>query len=1264
MATHTSGDPSKAARWLVAAWLLAAGAGPGRAGDDAAVVAAQQKAQALRGMGKLGEAIAQFERAVSLAGRVFGADSLEAAGLLHELGQLYRDTDQLDRAEAALARSLKNAEAVLGADHADVATILESLSLVHNRQGEAARAEPLLRRCLKIREARFGKDHPLVANTLNELALTCADLGRHEIAEPLYRRSLAIYEARLGPNAANAVNVRNNLAMLYYKTEQYDKAEPLYVRSLAAKEALLGPDHPDVATVAANLGKLYEQMGAHAKAEPLLERSLGIREAKLGKDHVQVAHSLSHLGDLYRRTGRFDRAAENYQRCLRILELRRGGGHPEVATALTALALVYQLTGEDVRARDLYLRALRIDEARKDDRAAAVTLNNLAAVYQSLGQYGQAEDLYRRGLAIREAKLGQYDKAEPLFARCLRIQEQKLGPGHRDVAVTLTNLGRLYDERGRHAEAEAVLRRAVAIHEAGGGVDAFELAGPLNNLGSACQHLGRVADAIARYERCLRITEKHFGKNSIKAVATLNNLAGVYQDTGQYAHAEPLYRRCLDILGDRLGASHPRVITAWNNLATLYAADGAWAKAADACDRGRRMQREHIVRTLVALPEAEQLAYLRHEDAAPLHWVLSLGLHRKDDAKIVEQSAAWLLNGKAVARQALAERTLLSRDGADPKLARLVVELREVRSRLARLALATPAPGAEEGLRRTWEALVAKEADLGKRLGRDGGAVRPAPWVELGAVRTALPADAVVVEMARFDVRAFGARPGEPRWQPARYAAWVIPPPGRGAVTLVDLGPADRIDAAVAAVRRGMAAAPRQVRELGEPDAERALRPALQALADLVLEPLRPHLAKAPRWLLSPDGALWLVSWAALPWTKDSYVAEHHLVSYLVSGRDVLAAPATGAVQPPQLFADPDYDAAPAPLAARPRAAVPLTGQRLRGTIGDWKVSFAFHEGGRLVIHDEDAGGEVAGEGRWTLEGATLTLQTKLARFEGTVQGGTIGGKRTTAEGTDAWQCRLPPGLVAPADDDGLRSAGARLKLPARVPRLGGTAVEAALVLPRLKSFTGESPRLHVGAEASEAAVKALRRPRVLVLATHGYFLAAPPAPPADPAARPKHAATDARAQPVDHPLLCCGLLLAGCNRRAQAGPDEDDGVLTGLEVVGLDLRGCELVVLSACETGLGEVQEGEGVAGLRQCFQLAGAGTVVATLWQIPDRPSAQQMARFFELLAAKKGKAEALAQAQRDRIAARREEFGAAHPFFWAAFTVTGEPPAPANP
>ena len=222
---------------------------------------------------------------------------------------------------------------------------------------------------------------------------------------------------------------------------------------------------------------------------------------------------------------------------------------------------------------------------------------------------------------------------------------------------------------------------------------------------------------------------------------------------------------------------------------------------------------------------------------------------------------------------------------------------------------------------------------MGQHLGRPA---RDDPWVAPEEVRRALPADAVLVEIARFRVFNFQAKGTERRWGPPHYAAWVIPPAGRGEVRLIDLGAADVIEADVAAVRRAIQPDLAALRERGEPAIETALRPSLEALADRVLRPLLPHIGDAKRWVLSPDAALWLVPWAALPLEKDRSAIEDHPIHYVVSGRDLAQAAAPPAAGQALVMADPDYDLDPAAVQQAARQvlrgrAAPPTELALRG---------------------------------------------------------------------------------------------------------------------------------------------------------------------------------------------------------------------------------------------------------------------------------------------------------------------------------------------
>ena len=186
--------------------------------------------------------------------------------------------------------------------------------------------------------------------------------------------------------------------------------------------------------------------------------------------------------------------------------------------------------------------------------------------------------------------------------------------------------------------------------------------------------------------------------------------------------------------------------------------------------------------------------------------------------------------------------------------------------------------------------------------------------------------------------------------------------------------------------------------------------------------------------------------------------------------------------------------------------------------------------------------------------------------------------------------------------------------------------------------------------------------PRVLHLATHGFFLDREISPPEAAEEIDGAGAGSARKRltRLENPLLRSGIVLAGANTVGDkdAPSNVEDGWVTAEEIALLNLHGTELVVLSACQTGLGDIKTGEGVQGLRRAFLHAGARTLVTSLFEVPDAETRELMQRFYANISVGQGKLGALHGAQIGMIEARRQERGAAHPFYWASFVLVGNP------
>ena len=211
--------------------------------------------------------------------------------------------------------------------------------------------------------------------------------------------------------------------------------------------------------------------------------------------------------------------------------------------------------------------------------------------------------------------------------------------------------------------------------------------------------------------------------------------------------------------------------------------------------------------------------------------------------------------------------------------------------------------------------------------------------------------------------------------------------------------------------------------------------------------------------------------------------------------------------------------------------------------------------------------------------------------------------------------------------------------------RLDGTRQEGI----DIASLLGVEPWL--AEKAVKEKLESITSPLILHIATHGFFVED------QPETFHQEQLLSARKLPItkqENPLLRSGLALAGANwKNKQFRPPSEvgNGILTAEEVSNLDLSETELVVLSACETGLGDVQTGEGVFGLRRAFVLAGAKTLVMSLWKVPDQQTQELMTEFYRRLFWGEGRGEALRNVQLEM----RKKYP--DPYYWGAFICQGE-------
>lgn len=958
----------------------------------------------------------------------------------------------------------------------------------------------------------------------------------------------------------------------------------------------------DRATALSNRAALHHTLGQYGEAARLHEEARSLREKWRARDPAAYVGSLVEIGSLRTTIGDYAGARHVLEEALRAAERDVGPRSAAAARALVQLGRLHAATSDLGVAEDEYRSAIDIQQVTLglDHLDVAATRIALASLYLVKGDLARAQQSLVAGQAVIYGRLGP---AHPRFAEALLLG-----------AVIET-------ERGNISTAEPVVETALAIATRALGPDHPELSAGYAALGRTLVETGNLGGALAVLQRGLQLAEKGFGRDSPRLIPLLLGMASVHVWLDDGSSAEVHAARAQRLAETLVGAESLDNALALNTLAAA---------------------RHRLNRSSEALALLRRARSIWERRTGPGHFrLVSLEDNLSALCSATGDLQAAVQHAELAA--ALVERAF---GPSHPRAADVYASLARIRIRTGDV------PGALVALSRSVDAHEAGTDSL----------------LTLGSEdrkRWMMASMAADVDLAvSFHVR------HAPRSADARRLALltILRRKGRVLDAVIDgkrlqsrlvsgedVAEAERLFAIRSRIReemekagRGLASLPPEELLGLETEAEQLRVRQRAREADFYSR--RPKITiEAVQSAVPPGAALVEIVWyrpleqpggpGLLRWGTPRYAA------YVLH--------ATGEPQWVELGDAATIDRESAALRqamARPagegaeqraRALDAIIMEPVRPLLRGARTILLSPDGALSVV---PFGALVDEAGRYLMERYLFTYLPSGRDLLSLASPRRNPGEAVIVANPDYGV----PAVSAPTPATSLASpGGAPPAVTRRFMPLPATMEEASTLLSMLPGA-----RLLSGGAASEQALNALHGPRILHIITHGFFsreLAAHPDPGTGAGASAMLPAVT-RNLPGEAALRRSGLALSGANL---GGPDDSDGVLTADEVLALDLSGTQLVVLSACETALGEIEEREGVFGLRRAFVVAGAETQMLSLWEVQPTPTRLMMREYYTRLIAGGGRSESLRQAQLAVASSERWR----HPAYWAAFIVSGD-------
>jgi len=1065
--------------------------------------------------------------------------------------------------------------------------------------------------------AAFGKNSALNAKCLFNHGRTYHIMSEYDKAESLYLEAKAIREKVLENEHPDYIGSLNNLAVLYKDRGEYEKAEPLYLEVKAIREKTLGKEHPDYASSLHNLANFYSKQEDYVNAIPLYLESKNIREKVFGKKHPDYIWSIYNLANSYLHNHDYETAEPMYLEAKDIMAKVLGKDHLDYAWCLNNLGILYERKGEYDKAESLHLEVKTIREKvlGKDHPDYSSCLNNLSNVYVDKGEYSKAE------MIILEAK---------------GITEKNLGKAPSGYAMLLYNLASLYHEKGEFDKAESLYLEAKVIREKTLGKEHPDNANILDGLAILYREKGEFNKAEPLYLEAKTLREKAFGKEHPYYAASLNNLAILYMEEDEFGKAEQMCLESKMILEKVLGTEHPNCLASIESLANLYTYKGEYDKAEPLylytkAIRAKILEKEHpdYATTLINL--------------AAFYW--KKGLYHESEPLFLEAKA---IQEKIFTKEhpnyitTIQSIAFLYRDLGQPKISeQYFTEASSITKHILQKST-TYLPNQE------LEKHIALYQDENNAFYAFNH-LTTSDSFRIQSYNNALFYKGFALETASHLEQAMQAAPDSIRDIHSRWKGYNRLLATELAKPIAERKHVSRLDSMSIVLEKILLRAVPTFAEVQRQVEWQEVRDALQP-GESAIEFI--HYRYSDKKVT--DSTMYS---ALLTLPGDH--APHFIPLCEARQLDTLISKRGGsrANYLQNLYASPRTDGLPSLKQLLWSPIEKFLQEKGIKTVY-YSPTGLLHRINLSAISDDKSGIPLADRYHLVPMGSTRQLATERRKEEHLQLSDALiyGGIRYEMDSSAITTANAKLNASAQDTTGGLFGF-ARLTEGSRGENwdyLPGTEKEARY-LDSLLRHRGVSTTLRLDYQATEESLKQIGQnapsPSLLHIGTHGFFFP-------DPKARVNVNGEEPVFKISEYSMIRSGLKMAGSRYAWENGHPlpggHEDGILTAYEVSQMNLSNTQLVVLSACETGLGDIRGNEGVYGLQRAFRIAGAKNVLMSLWKVPDDATEKLMTQFYHhWLVEKKPLRESFEAAQQWL----RGQKGFDNPYYWAGFVLVGE-------